>query len=321
MGPPRSGTSLISRIVGSHPAIAVPYESHFYNTFAPWIRHYGDLGERRNRERLLRDALQTAMIRDWRPRVDRHAAMARIESNGRFDLHGVFAGIMETWCAAQGKRRWGEKTPAHVFFADRILEGFSHARFICIVRDGRDAALSWMRAQFGPMHVYPAATRWVAFLAAARKLRDRLGATRFLQVRYEDLVDSPEAITRQVCRFVGEDYVGEMLAFHRSEGRYPTDAQNEENLARPVLENNTGKWQRALSSRELRIFEAVAGRELQANGYPRAMPHAAMTRAERLRCAYLEHPPRKLLGMARNFRGQLDGLIRVLLYLRLRAGL
>lgn len=319
IGAPRSGTSLISQIIGSHPAIAVPYESHFYNTFAPWVRHYGDLKRRRNRQRLVRDVLRTAMVRAWVPRVDESAALGRIDRSGRFDLNGVFAGIMEAWCAAQGKRRWGEKTPAHVFFADRILQGFPDARFVYIVRDGRDAALSWLRAGFGPQHIYPAARGWLRFLQAARKLEEGLGGARFCKLRYEDLLRDPEQLTRRVCEFLSEEYSANMLDFYRSEGRYPTDVRNKTNLARPVMADNAGKWRHQLSARQIRIFEAVAGKELEAHGYERAEPNARLSALERL-WFRVSHPPRRVLAIARHTQGQLDGLIRLMIYLRLRAG-
>lgn len=319
VGSPRSGTSLISRIIGSHPAIAVPRESHFYNTFVPWLEYYGDLRESRNRERLLRDVLDTAPLRRWIPRVDRRAAGARIEANGRFDLNGIIAGIMETWCDALGKPRWGEKTPHHLFFADSILEGFPAARFVHIVRDGRAVAASWKRARFGPKHVYPAALRWVDNLEAARRLEERLGPKQFFEFRYEDLLRDPGATVRQICDFLDVEYVSDMLDPRPSHERFSTDVRNRENLAKGVIAENAIRWH--LSPRETRIFEAVAGEALQARGYERACPNASLSNLERLTCKYLEHPPRKVVAMATNRHGLTDGLIRTRIYLRLRIGL
>jgi hypothetical protein len=320
IGAPRSGTSLLSQIIGSHPAIAVPYESHFYETFMPWFRYYGDLQQRGNRERLVRDVLQTAMLRHWVPRVDQQAALTRIEANARFDPDGIFAGIMEAWSAAQGKRRWGEKTPVHVFFASHIAAKFPDAKFVHIVRDGRDVAVSWMRARFGPKDIYHAATGWLSFLAAARNLEATLDPARFFELRYEDLLRDRQSQTRQICAFLGEDYAAGMLDFHRFEGRYPTDARNRKNLARPLIGNNTGKWRRRLSPREIRIFEGVAGEALERNGYERVARNATVSALERLR-AKATHPVKRTFAMARNTQGQMDGLIRTLIYLRLRAGL
>ncbi|MGH8196320.1 MAG: sulfotransferase family protein, partial [Woeseiaceae bacterium] len=206
VGTPRSGTSLVSRIVGSHPRIAVPFESYLYKGFLPWRPHYGDLGERRNRTRLARDMLQSMRLREWIPPVDAAAALERIEANGQYDFNGIIAGLMETWCAAQGKDRWGEKTPAHIFFADRILCGFPKAQFVHIVRDGRDVAVSWKNVPFGPKHVYASARRWADVLDAGHRLQETVSDKQYLELRYEDLLHDTEATIRRVCHFLGEEY-------------------------------------------------------------------------------------------------------------------
>lgn len=320
VGTPRSGTSLISRMFGSHPEIAVPFESFLYADFVPWLRHYGDLHERKKRNRLLRDMLQTVRLRAWIPRVDEHAARERIESNGRFDFPGVIAGIMESWCSAQGKRRWGEKTPQHILFAERILEGFPHAQFIHIVRDGRDVAVSWRHVKFGPEHVYASALRWSEVLEAGRKLKEMLGPSQYLELQYEDLLQDTESTIRRVCDYLGERYSPDMLRFYRTNKRYPTDARNNANLAKPVMTNNTGKWRRSLSPREIRIFEAVAGDKLESYGYERACKNPHLSRMERAFCKYIEHPSRKIVPIIKNRESQLEALVRSMMYLRLRAG-
>jgi hypothetical protein len=319
VGTPRSGTSLISRMFGSHPEIAVPFESFLYKTFLPRLPYYGDLSTRRNRERLLRDML-SVRLRAWIPRVDEQAARREIESNGRFDFAGVVAGIMNSWCKAQGKRRWGEKTPQHIFYADEILAGFPQAQFIHIVRDGRDVAVSWRNVLFGPEHSYASALRWSEVLERGRRLREELGPARYLEVRYEDVIQDTEATLRLVCDFLGEPYSPDMLRFYRTNKRYPTDEINNANLAKPIMAGNTGKWRRSLPLREIRIFEAVAGDKLEEYGYERAYKDAHLSSLERFYCKFIEHPLRKVAPMLRNRQSQKEALLRGMLYLRLRAG-
>jgi hypothetical protein len=321
VGTPRSGTSLISRIIGSHPRIAVPFESYFYKSFAGWRRHYGDLGKRTNRDRLLRDFLQSVRLRVWVPRVDGQTASERIEATGQFDFSGVIAGIMGAWSSAQGKERWGEKTPAHIFFANEILAGFPKAQFIHIVRDGRDVTESWKHVRFGPKHVFSSASRWVETLEAGRRLRETLGPTQYLELRYEDLLADTEKVVQRVCDFLDETYTSEMLNFYRSQAKYPTDARNEANLAKPVIVDNVEKWRQSLSPREIRIFEAVAGDKLEEYNYVRTCHKPRLSELERMFCKYLEHPARKIVPMAMNRQSQLDALVRGMIYLRLRAGL
>ncbi|MBE9169013.1 sulfotransferase [Pleurocapsales cyanobacterium LEGE 06147] len=317
-GSARSGTSLLSRIVGAHPRIAIPFESHLYNTFYPWLKFYGDLSLAKNRERLVDDILSTEVMQDWMPRPERQQILEAIEC---FDFHGVVAALMNTWTHAQGKQRWGEKTPWHVFYWSEILEAFPNAKIIHIVRDGRDAALSWQQARFGPKHMYLLARRWVHYLDVIEQVRTAVDSTAFFELRYEDLLANPETVARQICHFLGEEFSPEMLAFYTNDAPYPTDKQNQTNLTKPILATNTEKWRTEMTQRELRIFEAVAGDVLTRYRYPRQLDRAEVFQFESLWICYIEHPLRKLFAMLKNRKGHIDGLRRLKIYLRLRLGL
>ena len=91
-----------------------------------------------------------------------------------------------------------------------------------------------------------------------------------------------------------------MLAYHEGGPAYPTDPHNEDNLRRPLLSGNAGKWATRMSAREVRIFEAIAGGALERYGYPRAVSDARISRWEALSCRLIEHPPRRALAMLRN---------------------
>jgi hypothetical protein len=302
-------------MLGAHERIAIPFESHLYNTFYPWLPYYGDLGEAANRERLVSDILKTEVMRDWSPRPDRARVLAAVE---RHDFHGIVAAILRSWTHDVGKRRWGEKTPPHAFWWRPILEGFPTMKAIHIVRDGRDVALSWKRARFGPKHVYLLAQGWVRYLKVVDELRAALPGEQFFELRYEELLRAPDVVLDQVCRFLGEDYSDEMLLFYRHGGSYRTDQANIENLRKPVLRDNTAKWEREMTPHQLRVFEAVAGPMLRRFGYQPRLTDPKMTDLERFRIRYLVHPPRKALAMLKNRKGHIDGIRRLAIYLRLR---
>lgn len=314
----RSGTSLFSRIISAHPNIGIPFESHLYNTFQPWLKHYGDLNIAKHRERLVDDILSTEVIRDWTPQPDRQQILAMID---RPDFHGVVDGIMRAWVTAQGKTRWGEKTPPHAYYWREILDGFPDLQVLHIVRDGRDVALSWRQARFGPKHMYQLAQGWVDYLETVETLKKALPEGAFFELCYEELVADPESVMQKVCAFLGEDYTPELLSFHENSSPYPTDSQNEQNLHRPTLPNNTGKWRTGMTANELRIFEAVAGPVLERYGYERQLERPHVSQLETLRFRYLEHPPKKILAMVKNRKGHIDGLRRLRIYLRLVLGL
>ena len=303
-------------MLDSHPAIAVPYESHLYNRIYPLVQD-ASLDTAAARERLVRQILSTAGLRHWRPVPSLEATLAAVRRPG---FHGIVEALLASWTASRGKRRWGEKTPHHTFCWRTLLEGFPDLKVVHLVRDGRDVALSFRAAPFGPKHIYPAAHHWVRYLTAAEAAGAAVNEGSFLLVRYEDLVIDPERELRRICALLGETYDPAMLGYHSEDVPYPTDARNSLNLKRPVLGDTSGRWRTELTLREQRIFEAVAGDQLQRYGYPVLQSRPKLTSWERLSCRYLEHPPRRLLAMVTNRKGYGFALESIRLSLSLRRG-
>ena len=307
-GCPRSGTSLLSTMLGMHPHLAIPNESHLYDNVYPFVERGVDLSQATVRTRLVAEIHRSEFISNWSPPPLVSETVSKIT---RTDFHGVVDALMHSWASKQGKSRWGEKTPQHTLCWRSIVAGFPDVQVIHLVRDGRDVMLSYRSAFFGPKHVYPLALRWNQYLGAAEAAQTFLGESGFLQVRYEDLVASPESELRRICNFLGEEFTPEMLAFHQKDRCSWYEKRNAENLRRPIMSDNTGKWRTRMTPRELRIFEALSGDLLERYGYQRALEKASIMRWEALSCRYLEHPPRRLSAMLRNqqaYRLMLDKL-------------
>ncbi len=188
LGAPRSGTSLLSRMLDSHPAIAVPDETKIFDTFLPLLPAYGDLREAPRLRRLVQDILGWRWIRRLPAPPHADAVLARVV---RPDLGAVFAAVLECWATGQGKTRWGEKTPSNLYFWPRIASWFPNATIVHILRDGRDVAISQIKAPFGPKTVPAAARRWIYFVAGVRALREQVAPDSYVEIRYEDLLAHP----------------------------------------------------------------------------------------------------------------------------------
>lgn len=314
LGNPRSGTSLLGRMLNSHPGIAVPYEAHVYNVFWRWHKRYEPLTDPARRRRLAMDMLSMRARRYWSKPPGVEAVLERIE---RPSFHGVFEAMLNAWAAGQNKPRWGEKTPQNGPYWRVINEGFPDARFIHLVRDGRDCALSWIAANFGPKLTYPAAVKWARYVDDMQAMRDELGPHRVYELRYADLINDTESSLHAICDFLDEPFDPAMLEYHRADDTYMTERRNNRNLKQPVITDNAAKWKTRMSTRNQRIFEAVAGEQLRRYGYPLAHPNAAVTRWERLRDTYLLHPPLRMMSKLRNVKGWIDSLTALRVRLRL----
>jgi hypothetical protein len=314
-GCPRSGTSLLTRMLHAHPNIAIPYESHLYNRVFPLVHPALDLTDQRDRQRLVGEILRTDYVKRWDPPASLTDTLAAIS---RPDFHGVVHGLLHAWAARQQKSHWGEKTPQHTLRWRTIREGFPDLQVIHIVRDGRDVALSYRAAHFGPKHVYQLARRWLKYVSAAEEAGAALGPAAFLMIRYEDLLEHPERALQRVCAFLAEPFTPEMLSYHQAEAAYPTDPRNEDNLRRPVLSGNMQKWRTQMSARDRRIFEALAGDVLGRYDYPLSVPNPRVSAWESISCRYLEDPPRRAVAMLTNRQGLRLAGESLRLYLRLR---
>lgn len=316
LGCGRSGTSLLSRMLNQHPRIAVPYESHLFNTFYDWLHLYGDLQEEKNLERLVADILSTDVMRDWDPCLSQKEVRGQIQQK---DFGGVVEALLSTYALKTGKARWGEKTPQHVYCWDAISQLFPQSRVIHIVRDGRDVALSLLRARFGPKSIYGCATYWNRYLNEIEKLKETISPDSIHQVKYETLLEHPESELRAICSFLGEHFAPEMLEFHKNKSIYKTDIENQQNLMNPLLKDNKQKWRREMSHQQLTIFESVSGKYLVNYGYDLSFPNLVKLSGSSLFYhRNVEAPLLKIKAMLKNRKGHRDALIRLSIYLRLR---
>lgn len=314
-GSGRSGSSLLSRMLNAHPKIAVPYESHLFNTFYPLLKYYGDLQYFHNIERLVDDILITDVMHDWSPGVERQQVLSNIKVK---NFGGIVDAILRTWAENQGKVRWGEKTPLHLFYWREIIKFFPDAKFITIIRDGRDVALSLVKARFGPKTIYSAANHWVKYLKEMESLQSSKYSKAICKIRYEDLLQNPQAELTRICDFLDEFYCPEMLEFYKtSNSPYKTDQINLKNLNQPLLKNNKEKWRTNINPKDLRVLEAVAQDMLLKNGYEPEIINPRISTIESLSLKYIMTPIKKFSAMIKNRKGHVDAFIRFKIRLRL----
>jgi len=170
---------------------------------------------------------------------------------------------------AVGKRTWAEKTPKHVHHIGDMAGVAPDARFICMVRDGRDVALS-IKRRTGDFE--DGARRWVRDNEAWLTLDRR---ARLLPVRYERLVSEPESEMAHICDFLEIEFEEPMLHPERTKkdwylsrrGRQKEhEARRNEQINQPLF-NGAHRWREELSDEDLHRFDTIAGPMLGRLGY------------------------------------------------------
>jgi hypothetical protein len=282
VGSPRSGTTLLRLILDSHPDLAIPPETWFL-PLAKKMEGEGDALRERFFQEIVGFPASAPAWNDFQiPADEFHRRLQEIRP---FSAAEGFRLFYRMYAARFGKSRWGDKTPMYSHHLRFIQDLLPEARFLHIVRDGRDAAVSLRERWFSPgRDIETQAAHWRDNVAAAR--REGAGCRHFLEVRFEDLIREPEPVVRKICGFIALPYhpdmhrhserAAERLEEHQT--RYRPDGtvlvsreerlRQAETAQRPPDLSKIGIWRQALSEDEAARFEEIAGDLLAVYGYP-----------------------------------------------------
>ena len=258
VGAPRSGTTLLRNMLNRHPAIAIYRESDFYHYVYRRRRSFGNLGDLRNRQRLVKEYLSTRGVR--RMQMELQALEATLLEEG-VSYEAFFLSLLRCYAQAQGKKRCGEKTPRHALITEELCQWYPDASIIHLVRDPRDVVASFLRLPWSDHNVLGNAHLWLRFNHAARSSQHR---PRYLLVHYEQLVTQPEQELRRICSSIGEDYSAIMLVpNHDPTADRPWLRRAEE----PVNTGRLGKWREQLTADQVALIEWLVRPHMEAFGY------------------------------------------------------
>lgn len=268
LGVSRSGTRLLKEMLDHHSELAIPPESYFLIPLWDRFRTGRDL------EKLLVDLTFVVQLREWG--VDPGEVRDRLPGGAGF--RDVIRAIYTSYAERRGKRRFGDKTPLYMLYLELLEHAFLRPVYVHIVRDVRDAALS-----FGAMPEAPPAgllwprglvdfaCHWRSQVERARRFGSTVASDRYVELRYEDLVAEPVRKLREICPRLGLTFETSMLDYHR--GVDPSEARfaNHPRLADPPSPARTS-WRERMRPADVERVEAVAGDLLDELGYERAFP-------------------------------------------------
>ena len=267
----RSGSTLLRLMLDAHPDLAVPGESHFIPELR---RRFPDPVEP---DTVTAALLRTPHFRHW------SVAETTVWERVRALDHPTFAGLVEAAFLANadehGARRWGDKTPAYVRSIPLLHGLWPDARFVHLIRDGRDVALSYLSLHWGPDTVWSAARKWRHDVTAGIRDGQPLGTSRYLEVRYEDLVADTEETLRTICVFADLSFDRGMLdpAARRDHPTLaPADGRAFHARSQEEVAAGARDWRTQMATEDVRRFEAVAGALLRDLRYERRFPDVAL---------------------------------------------
>jgi tetratricopeptide (TPR) repeat protein len=224
VGLPRTGTTLVDRILSSHPDV----------TSAEEMPNFPVLVKNETRSKTPKLVAADAF------RIARQLDFTRLGADY----------IKSTRPRTGRTARFVDKLPHNFLYAGLIHRALPEARIICLRRDGMDTVLNNYRQMFAPGSYYhdyttrleDVAHYFVAFDRLMAHWREVLPADRFIEVNYEDLVADQEAQSRRMVEFCDLPWDDRCLAFHENVAGVSTASSAQ--VRSPIYATSVGRWKR-----------------------------------------------------------------------------
>ena len=262
LGAQRSGTTLLRLMLNAHSKIAIPEEARFLTPLLK-KKYLNTVIKKHKFEKLVQYLKNSEQFKLWN--YDSSAFYSNLTEINEITVTNLLNLLYTSYCVFEGKQIWGDKS---LFFSYITIlnKMFPIARFINIVRDGRDVFDSWRKMDKKKNNAAMIAVDWSFKLFLIERSLKRIPKEYQLTIRYEDILSNPTEMAKKVCRFVKVDFEAEMLEFYKTSRRY-IGRHHSKLIYKKIEKSNASKWRRNLSPQEINIFEVLSGRFLKKYGY------------------------------------------------------
>lgn len=266
-----------------HPNVCIPPECGFvlwlHESYSKW-----DVTDSANKVRVsdfIDDLFDCRKFETWA--LEKNNVMKAISASKPETYSELCSTVYIHYGNVQGKITlvWGDKNNYYLKHIVDLFKLFEGARFLHIVRDGRDVACSYREVMQNPsqspyMPVLPIdigeiALDWQNNVQAIVSGLSHIPSDLQLSIRYEDLVRYPTKTLSATCEWLGIEYSPEMENFDYQNQRKklePTATLDwKRKTVRPVTSDNVGRYSQGLSKQQVLEFESIAGSELRIFGY------------------------------------------------------
>ena len=274
VGVDRSGTTLLRAMLASHPDLAIPDEANFRLKLSVKPERY-EQANGIDLVALVSDLFADRMFRTWG--LSEEEVRTALRAAAPRTLSDAMRALFLHAARQEGKTRYGDKTPQAVMVMPRLSRLFPEARFIHIIRDGRDVALSHINTEGFISSAGEVAIRRKTIIERGQSNGLILGPERYRGVRYEQLVERPDAVLQSLCAYIELDFHASMLRYFERPLEVLGATQHgigfHTSLYKPPTKG-LRNWRDQMKAPDLEIFEAIAGDLLERLGYGRSAPRS-----------------------------------------------
>lgn len=283
-----SGTTLMKDIIDGHPSVfSCKGESRFFHSLTMLKRRFPNLNDEITRRQFVTYLAKLANSNYRTVEYDTEKELSSFglstqvidkliaETAHINDHKAFFKVVFDYFTKSAGKERWLEKTPTHLFHIDKILQSIPNAQFIELVRDPRDvlgSKNSRLKAtdKMGSRNeIAEKVKNWrvgydpiwdsLAWKSAIRSGNETAvkHPSKIMRIRYEDLVNSPEAVSKKVFEFLNLTYTSNLLnvSWHNT-------ADESKWSQNGISSDAIGKWKKRLKPRDIIICQKITNVEM-----------------------------------------------------------
>jgi sulfotransferase family protein len=265
VGSGRSGTTYLNWVLRLSLDIGFSAEPKFVVPMYRQLHRFGNLEQEANLRHLVETIHQGKVFDHLHRVLGVSSYPEEILDRVREPTYtGVLYAVFQLLAEKRNHSRLGYKDPIDVVHLPLLAQLLPTARFIHIIRDGRDVALSLQKFLWGPTNLYCGARYWARLVSTGRKDGADL-AGRYFEVRLEDLMLNPDKTARELGEFINQ-------------GDHPEQVRDlVERVNRTRKPGNVQVWKQNMNENQRYICEAAAGDILRACGYPTEFdPHASI---------------------------------------------
>ena len=265
----RSGTTLMRSMLVASEQIAIPAETQILHKLAVKFKAYRGLGWADLSRLMVAEFESHPVFYMWETNLaPAYQKIVGLPVEER-SLARIIDEVYMTYAAEKFPKAkiWGDQSPIHTFHLSYIDKIFPDAKFIHLVRDGRDVISSMVKRQ-GDDYLHEAVYRWKTSIKRTNAFQKRIGADQYIEVRYEDLVQNSETTLKNISRFIPIEYTSRMLDYWK----LPTTLEHKynsyhQNLGKPVFASSVGKWRERLTQEQQNYVMENISAELKHKGY------------------------------------------------------
>jgi len=292
VGASRSGTTMLSRILGNNTQITALKELHYFgDLFDP-----GNTAKSLSEEEIAR-SIATLLARQekevWHGKptekeINLASKISREFTSNNTNGFDLFERVATEFAKKEHTIYTVEHTPRNIYYASQILQNLPNAFIIFVARDPRAVLASqkkrWRRKWLGGSntpwkevirvwvnyHPITMSKLWNKATNTALKLKNE---PRFKLIRFEDIVETPEIIVKNICNFLDVDYEANMLSIPQIGSSNRDNLTSNKGIAKDVV----NQWNNSLNIGELVISEHLCGQSMQDLRYTTAYMNKKMS--------------------------------------------